>query len=165
MCIHEPTVAAMKAHYHSDSLNSGQMRMATIPRSQEVYPTPGLWVPLVRTENVLILPGVPSLFRRMVDEWFSVRLPEAVKEGSLKVSPRMRISIKTQWKESCLAARLTEIQKEADKDNIALGSYPKLLPDGSTIVIICVSGFQCDQEHVSRIANVIKNEFEGEIVE
>lgn len=164
LVLHEPTVAAMKAHYRSDNLNQGQLRMALIPRPQAVYQTPGLWVPLVRTGNVLILPGVPSLFTRMLDSWFERELPEAVRSGQLHVSPRMRISVKTMWKESCLAAKLTEIQNAVRKQDISLGSYPKLLPDGSTFVIICISGPSCVEEQITALAHIVKSEFEGEIV-
>ena len=155
----------MKAHYLSDSLNPGQMRMATIPSPKAVFETPGLWVPLVQTENILILPGVPSLFRRMIDGWVEKQLPEEIMAGNLNVKPKMRVSIKTLWKESTLAARLTEIQNEAYKTDIAIGSYPKLLADGSTFVIICVSGAQADEAEVKRISGLIKSEFDGEFVE
>ncbi len=165
MTVHEPTVTAMKLYYKSDSLNPGQLRMATVPRPAAVHQTPGLWVPLVQTENVLILPGVPSLFTRIIDSWFQHQLPEEIKAGNLKVSPKMRVSIKTLWKESSLAAKLTEIQKEAYKFDIAIGSYPKLFEDGSTFVIICVSGAQSEEAEVFRVANVIKKEFEGETIE
>lgn len=155
----------MHAHYRTTELNEGQLRMATIPKSTAVLQTPGLWVPLVQTENVLILPGVPILFTKMIDHLFSTGLSDLARSLNLKLAPRMRISIKTDWKESTLAAKLKEIQRRADEHQIALGSYPKLLPDGSTYVIICVSGSQEVQTQIQNLAQEIQTEFDGIIQE
>lgn len=152
----------MIKHYKTDSLNKGQLRMATIPASEFVYETPGLWVPLVKTKNVLILPGVPLLFKRMIDNWFEKELGERVKNDELIVAPRTRISVKTYWKESDLAEKLTQLQLSANQFNIALGSYPKLFDDGSTFVVISVSGPLDFKDEIQKIANEVMNSFEGE---
>lgn len=161
--LHTPTVKAMHTHYKTTALNDGQLRMATIPQPTAVIQTPGLWVPLVQTRNVLILPGVPLLFTRMIDHLFSHNLPSLVQSLNLTLAPRMRISIKTDWKESALAAKLKELQKRADGHGIALGSYPKLLPDGSTHVIICVSGAKEYEQEIKEISSQIQSEFNGTI--
>jgi len=41
--------------------------MATLPEGAEVLYTDGLWVPLVNLQGVYILPGIPSLFQRMIE--------------------------------------------------------------------------------------------------
>lgn len=137
--------------------------MATIPQADAVYETPGLWVPLVKTRNVLILPGVPLLFKRMIDNWFEKELFEDVKRGDLIIAPRMRCSVKTYWKESDLAEKLTQLQVLAKEFDIALGSYPKLFEDGSTFVVISISGPLDFKNVIQNITNEIINSFEGEI--
>lgn len=160
---HKPTINSMIKHYKTDSLNKEQMRMATLPQADAVYETPGLWVPLVKTKNVMILPGVPLLFKRMIDNWFEKELAEYVKRGDLIIAPRTRISVKTYWKESDLAEKLTQLQILAKKFDIALGSYPKLFDDDSTFVVISISGPLDFNYEIEKIANEIIDSFEGEI--
>lgn len=135
--------------------------MARIPKEVTVFETPGLWVPLVQTENVLILPGVPLLFKKMIDNWFENELPNFVKRGDLYVAPRIRVSVKTQCKESDIAAKLTKFQDDVKQFGISLGSYPKLYPDGSTFVVISVSGTQDVQNEIDSIVKEIINSFNG----
>jgi molybdopterin-biosynthesis enzyme MoeA-like protein len=153
----------MIRHYKTDSLNKGQLRMAKIPQADVVYETPGLWVPLVKTKNVMILPGVPLLFKRMVDNWFEKELAEYTKRGDFIISPRTRFSVKTFWKESDLAEKLTQLQVLAKKFDIALGSYPKLFDDGSTFVVISISGPLNLKDEIQNITNEIIKSFDGEI--
>ena len=160
---HKPTINSMIKHYKTDSLNKGQMRMATIPQAEAVYETPGLWVPLVKTKNVMILPGVPLLFKRMIDNWFEKELLGYVNRGDLIISPRTRISVKTYWKESDLAEKLTQLQILVKKFDVSLGSYPKLFDDGSTFVVISISGPLDLKDEIKKITNVIIDSFEGEI--
>ena len=67
--LHDETVELMKVHYGSQGkeVNEARLRMARLPKGCEVLTTPGLWVPLAVIENVYILPGIPRLFRAMVD--------------------------------------------------------------------------------------------------
>lgn len=160
---HDPTIKSMLKHYKTESLNSGQMRMATIPQADAVHETPGLWVPLVKTKNVMILPGVPLLFKRMIDNWFEKELFEYVKRGELVIAPRMRLSVKTLWKESDLAEKLTQLQGQVREFDIALGSYPKLFEDGSTFVVISISGPLEFKDEIQKTAQQIMHFFEGYI--
>lgn len=153
----------MIKHYKTENLNKGHIRMATIPKADMVYETPGLWVPLVQTRNILILPGVPLLFKKMIDNWFENELGKFVHRGELFVAPRMRISVKTDWKESDIAEKLTQIQNEAKKFEIAIGSYPKLFMDGSTFVVISISGSSAFEDEIHKISKEIIESFDGEI--
>ena len=67
--LHAPTVAKMREHYEAQGkeLTDARLRMATLPQGCEVLETPGLWVPLVHLDAVYVLPGVPGLFKRMVE--------------------------------------------------------------------------------------------------
>lgn len=162
---HVPTIKSMLYHYKTEVLNKGQLRMATIPQSESVFQTPGLWVPLVQTKNVLIFPGVPLLFKRMIDNWFEKELHNFIQKGKLTVSPRMRISVKTSWKESDIAERLAELQKSVNKFDIALGSYPKLFEDGSTFVIVSISGSLELRNEIEKISLEISDSFDGDVLE
>lgn len=153
----------MLKHYRTDALSSSQMRMATVPQSSVVYETPGLWVPLVQARNVLILPGVPLLFKRMIDNWFEKELCKFVERGILNVAPRMRLSIKTNWKESDIADKLTMLQKSVKEYDIALGSYPKLFEDGSNFVVISISGAIDYQSIIEKVSQEILETFNGEL--
>lgn len=162
---HEPTIKNMAKHYKSESLNKGQIRMASIPKPDKVYETPGLWVPLVQTRNILILPGVPLLFKKMVDNWFENELKQFVELSQLFVAPRMRISVRTNWKESDLADKLTQIQNAAKKFGVSIGSYPKLFGDGSTFVVVSVSGISMFKKEIIDITKEIQESFDGELYE
>lgn len=48
-------------------LNSERLRMALIPENIEAFWTPDLWVPLVKLENIYILPGIPELYQKMLN--------------------------------------------------------------------------------------------------
>lgn len=136
--------------------------MATIPKAAFVYETPELWVPLVQTRNIIILPGVPLLFKKMIDNWFENVLSKSVQKGELFADPRMRISVKTNWKESDLADKLTQIQAAAKKFEISIGSYPKLFMDGSTFAVISISGSSEFEKEILKISKEVMESFEGE---
>jgi molybdopterin-biosynthesis enzyme MoeA-like protein len=59
----------MALHYAAQGkeLNAARLRMATLPTGCIVHDTPGAWVPLAQVSNVFILPGVPWLFKLMLD--------------------------------------------------------------------------------------------------
>lgn len=160
---HKPTIAKMLDFYKTTSLNAGQMRMGVVPQADHVYETPGLWVPLVKTRNVLMLPGVPVLFKRMIDNWFERELKSYVDREELSIEPRMRISIKTLWQEPDIAEKLTALQVDALKFDIALGSYPKMFQDGSSFVVISISGPLEHQNEIIKFSTDITAAFEGEI--
>lgn len=48
-------------------VNSARLRMATLPAPATVYFTDGIWVPLVDVDSVFILPGIPRLFKQMIE--------------------------------------------------------------------------------------------------
>jgi molybdopterin-biosynthesis enzyme MoeA-like protein len=152
----------MLLYTKSKLLNSGQLRMAQLPQTEDIYVTPGLWVPLVKTKNLLILPGVPILFKKMIDNWFEVELSKLSAKKELILIPKIRKSVKTIWKESDIAEKLSALQSEALECEIAFGSYPKLFEDGSTFVIISISGPDSFSDKIFQYATKVKNLFEGE---
>lgn len=162
---HEPTINNMMKYCKIDNLSKGFLRMATIPKTDLVYETPGLWVPLVQTRNIIILPGVPLLFKKMIDNWFENALSKYIQRAKLNVAPRMRVSVKTNWGESDLADKLTQIQAAAKEYGISIGSYPKLFVDGSTFVVISISGNSEFEKEILKISKEVVESFEGEILD
>lgn len=124
----------------SPSQKDAFYRMATIPQSSadvevlKLYTHESLWVPIVGINNqVYILPGVPTLFKRLLHG-----LGEALKE---RVVPKhyRRYYVSTRTNESNLAPFLTQLQDKCDATHnytIKLGSYPHFNWKINTISII-----------------------------
>lgn len=155
------TINRMHEHLKISSLNAGQLRMASLPSPDELIFSPDLWVPLVRVKNVLLLPGVPRLFHTLLDHWFTHHL-----QGSgLKLVPKVRRLIRTELRESVLAHTLTELQSEVASYGIELGSYPKLLEDSTSFVVISVIGPSETEEKVEEAVQKILCKFNGRLVD
>lgn len=159
---HEPTVSKMKEHWKISMLNDSQMQMALLPNPDEVINAPNLWVPLARVSNVLILPGVPRLFRSLLDEWFTNYLSNGALP--LQTDPKFRVLIKTNLKEQELAQRLKEIQQDVIIKGIDIGSYPKLLDDGQTYVVISIIGSKKNVDLVESVVSLTLEQFKGVII-
>lgn len=161
LVLDDQTVSAMQSHYKTPNLSDSQLRMATIPKPSAVFRTAGLWIPLVQVRNVLILPGVPRLFQLMTDSWFLNELPEFIAQEKLAAEPRIRLALKTLKKESEIAAKLAEMQNQVIQQGISIGSYPKLFEDGSSYVIICLTGLKNQPEPLGSLAQKIIWEFDA----
>jgi molybdenum cofactor synthesis domain-containing protein len=115
---HEPTLEMMrKKGVLSEDLDPDQaksrMKMALLPKGADVLSTPRFWVPLVRIENIFVLPGVPELFSRMLNA-FSHHFS----------GPRAaRRILYTKKSESEIATFLSQIQSE--NEHVSIGSYPQ----------------------------------------
>ena len=158
---HEQTMELMKKTCNISELNEGQRRMAYLPSPDLVMFTPNLWVPLVLVKNVLIFPGVPRLFQAMLDNWFERCLPSA----GLETVPMIRRQVKTDVRESILAARLAELQREAKEYNIEIGSYPKMPLDGKSYVVLSLLGPTLVESEIGRLTSVLIREFDGTLYE
>ncbi len=106
------------AEYHQlflsgKPLNEARQKMAFLPMPCEIIQTEGLWLPLVVVKNVYILPGIPSLFEKLVNG-IKHRFDGPAIE---------RILIYTLNSEGDIAADLERIQNAFPK--VAIGSYPK----------------------------------------
>ncbi|RLV84954.1 Uncharacterized protein JA9_000179 [Meyerozyma sp. JA9] len=116
-------------------------RMATIPQSTEkisvekIFSDDTLWVPIVGIdEHVYILPGVPQLFKKLLDH-----LADHIK-GRVEPNVQHRFFIKTNTKESELAPFLSQLQDRCNSDfgvnAVKLGSYPHFNWNLNTISVI-----------------------------
>lgn len=103
---------------------------------EKIFVDETLWVPIVGVQKrVYILPGVPQLFRKLLDGLESHIKPRIDKNLLLK-----RYYVKTLTKESDLAPYLTDLQNKCNDQfgdmNIKLGSYPHFSWKTNTISII-----------------------------
>jgi molybdenum cofactor synthesis domain-containing protein len=107
-------VARLRAHF-GERTTEGHLRMAELPEGAELVMTsPSGW-PLLRVDNVWVLPGVPDIFR--------ARLP-LLRERLGADAPFHTRAVYTRADEGDLAALLERI--EAEHPGVAVGSYPRL---------------------------------------
>lgn len=60
----DPTLEALLTQHYGDRLTDAHRKLAEIPAGATVLIDEGFPVPVVRCENVFVLPGVPELMRR-----------------------------------------------------------------------------------------------------
>lgn len=118
-----------------------KMRMVELPTDesrdlskQVIFPREDLWVPVaVVNSNIHILPGVPTLFVKLLDGLKPHVLPRLVDpEG--KGSTRVLIS--TPMAESEIAAYLTELAARVEPRGIKVGSYPRWGKSRNTVTLV-----------------------------
>ena len=135
LALHEPTRRKMQAHYDAQGkeLNPARLRMATLPAGCVVHETPGAWVPLAQIRNVLILPGVPWLFKLMLDANKELFRGPALSSATLY----------THAGEGDLAEALTAV---ADAHpGVTIGSYPNTQRgDARFTTQLCFDGRDAD---------------------
>lgn len=115
-------------------------RMATFPHGPNVrnyYISGDLWVPICSVDNkVYILPGIPQLFTRMLEEFTpTLRKIYDLKENTHEY---VRFFIKTPRTESQMSAYLRKLQERAAtvSDEIKIGSYPHFGMGFNTVSIL-----------------------------
>ena len=119
-------------------------KMATLPVSKKpetttetIFLDEQLWFPIVAINHqVYVLPGVPQLFNRLIDELESYLKTRIVSSGSAL----SRFYVKTKSNESEMAPFLTKLQNQVDGKygvgTVKLGSYPHMDWKINTISII-----------------------------
>jgi molybdenum cofactor synthesis domain-containing protein len=103
----------VRAHY-GESLASEALRLAEAPEGTELLWSQGIWYPILRCEEVYLLPGVPQLFKHQL---------EAVL-GRLDGVPIRLRSLYLSSEEPEIAHVLDRVALDAPK--VAIGSYPVL---------------------------------------
>ena len=120
---------------------TAKLRMVYLPvdetrefNEQYHFTADDLWVPVsVVNGNVYILPGVPSLFERLVDGLKPILLPRLLDpEG--KGTHRFLFS--TPLPESVVAPYLTELAARVGPRGIKVGSYPRWGKKRNTVTLV-----------------------------
>tara|TARA_B100000029_G_scaffold513339_1_gene612634 strand:+ start:3820 stop:4560 length:741 start_codon:yes stop_codon:yes gene_type:complete len=134
----------LKNFYPDGEFNKSRQRMSKMPEEAILIPNPLTAAPGFILENVIVLPGVPSIMKNMIDYVF-----QNIKKGK----PKKILTIKINLFESAIADKLSIIQKNNPKCSI--GSYPYFNYVSKTGgVNIVVSSWEL--ENLEDIVNQIK---------
>jgi len=131
-----PEIEALLHEFFGSRLTPGYLRMAELPAGAAlVRGSRGRW-PLVRMENVFILPGLPEVFRRKLD---------VLGEHLGGDTPFVSRAVHTASDEGEIAALLERLARAHPA--VAIGSYPRW-GDGAVRVAVTFDGR--DPEAVDR---------------
>ncbi|KAG8705577.1 hypothetical protein FRC08_001591 [Ceratobasidium sp. 394] len=124
------------------------------PGAETLFVCENLWVPVVRLQGKLcVLPGVPSLFRKLLDSLVPyLPLP-------LEGERYHRKMVLTQLPESAIAPYLTSLQARLKAEEIQVGSYPSVLR-GVTVSLIGK-----DLARLDALGEEVVKEVQGQVVE
>jgi molybdenum cofactor synthesis domain-containing protein len=107
-----PELEAMLRSYFGEGVNEARLRMADAPDGSQLIKAAGLRWPVLATENVYVLPGVPELFRSKF---------EAIRER-FRGDPYYVGAVYTREDEFDIAPRLDRVA--ANHPDVDIGSYP-----------------------------------------
>lgn len=159
-----------------ETLNPEQLaayfRMATIPTAHvdspftvdKYFTDESLWFPIVGVNSqVYILPGIPTLFNKLLES-FEPHLHLRI----VAAKPLKRLFVKTDMRETEFAPFLGKLQKRVDNEFgsgiVKLGSYPHIHWGINTISIIGqVPGIS--EEQLRGLVNVIVPAVKGEEIQ
>jgi molybdopterin-biosynthesis enzyme MoeA-like protein len=124
----------------SDALTA-RKRMVELPldtsrpiSDQVVFTSDNLWVPLcIVNGNVHILPGVPRLFTKLLEDYKTVLKPKLADPSG---KGDYRIIIETPLPESAVAGYLTLLQKAVESRGVKVGSYPRWGSKRNTVTLV-----------------------------
>lgn len=100
--------------YVGRTFKEANLRMADVPEGTELILAPGMRIPLLRLENIYILPGIPEIFREKF---------QSVKER-FRAAPFHLRRFYCRRGEGHLAPLLADLVR--DFPEVAVGSYPTL---------------------------------------
>ncbi|MBN2799741.1 MAG: competence/damage-inducible protein A [Deltaproteobacteria bacterium] len=119
------------------------LRMARIPAGSELLASPGSPLPVVRAGRVIVLPGVPKLFREALGAALAL----------VRGEPLFTARVTTALREVDFADRLSALV--AAHPLVQVGSYPR--PDGVTIVTL----ESCDEAALSGMSAEVSALLQG----
>lgn len=110
--VRHPELEAMLRSYFGDGIDGARLRLADTPDGSELIREAGMRWPVLATNNVYVLPGVPELFRKKF---------EAIRER-FRAEPYHTHIIYTREDEFDIASRLDQVA--ARHPDVDIGSYP-----------------------------------------
>jgi molybdopterin-biosynthesis enzyme MoeA-like protein len=140
---------------------TARLRMVELPldskrpeEEQVIFVAEDLWVPVcVVNGNIHILPGVPSLFEKIIDGLKPTLLPRLVDpEGK----GTLRVLISTPLPESEVASYLTELANKVKSKGVKVGSYPRWGKDHNTVTLV-----GRDAEYINSLIPEVEKAVEG----
>jgi FAD synthetase len=133
--VRDPWLEEKIREYSGAKINEARLKMAEIPEGAELVFEGSLNFPIVRAENIYILPGIPELFR---EKFLAMKARFAVDPYFLRVIYARAI-------ESSIAPHLNATL--AAFPELQLGSYPKLSDPEYSVRVTLESK---DQKYVNR---------------
>ncbi|KAL4887603.1 MoaB/Mog domain-containing protein [Aspergillus karnatakaensis] len=143
---------------------TAKLRMVEIPHDenipleqQAVFVAEDMWVPIaVVNGNVHILPGVPRLFERLLDNLRPSLLPRLVNPEGKGI---YRYLFSTPLPESAVAPYLTELAAKTAHKGIKVGSYPRWQKKRNTVTLVGT-----DKEFLDSLVEEVEREVQGKRV-
>lgn len=121
--VRHPELAAMIRGYFGEGADETRLRMADTPEGSELIRDEGLRWPVLATENVYVLPGVPELFRSKF---------EAIRHR-FRAEPFHSRALYTREDEFDIALQLQSVA--AAHPDVEIGSYPTFTRDDYRVKI------------------------------
>ena len=120
---------------------TAKLRMVELPtdesrslEDQAIFPHEKLWVPVsVVNGNVHILPGIPSLFEKLLDGLKPSLLPRLTDPEGKGIQ---RVLFSTPMAESAIAGYLTELAAKVEPRGVKVGSYPRWGKALNTVTLV-----------------------------
>ncbi len=113
--VRDPSLERRIRDHFGPRTTEGHLRMAEMPEGGELVQSEKMSWPVLRVENVWVLPGVPEIFRMKF---------ELVRDRLARAEPFQTRAVFTSCDEGEIAALLADV--EARFGGIRIGSYPKL---------------------------------------
>ena len=151
--VHAPEIVELLRLRWGDDLHPYRIRLAEMPEGGEVYwgPDRQLVFPAIGCDGVLILPGVPELFREKLDALIERFRAPPIELVSLFLS--------------CSEGEIAELLDQAARrfPDVAIGSYPKLKKTDHRVKVTMESREadrvrQCRAHLVDRLRTVMVRE-------
>jgi molybdenum cofactor synthesis domain-containing protein len=108
-----PELVKLVERHYGAGVEAAAFRLADIPEGAELIYQPGIWIPAVVVDRIVLLPGVPQLCRMQ----FEAIVP------SLVSRPFTLRAVYVSAGEPAIAAALDQVAEEHPA--VALGSYPR----------------------------------------
>ncbi|KAJ5803057.1 uncharacterized protein N7503_005507 [Penicillium pulvis] len=147
----------------SPGLNA-KLRMVELPfdpkipaEHQAVFVADDMWVPVaVVNGNVHILPGVPRLFERLLENLKPSLVPRLT---HLEGKGTHRFMISTPLPESAVAPFLTELAAKVEPRGVKVGSYPRWGKKRNTVTLV-----GADKEYLESLVQEVEAGVQGKLV-
>ncbi|ODQ52200.1 Molybdopterin binding protein [Saitoella complicata NRRL Y-17804] len=158
LVLHDETVEKMKKLNKrpidwsvDNDEKKARLRMAQFPEgAQVIFPVPEeLWVPVVKMENVHILPGIPRLFTTLLTSLTPLLSPHIP-----STQKRTRLLVSTSLPESAIAPFLTRLSERVEPQGIKIGSYPKW--QGGVMVSLIGREAQLTEELIGEVEREVQ---------
>ncbi|NDD26818.1 MAG: competence/damage-inducible protein A [Proteobacteria bacterium] len=127
-----PLLVELLEQWYGDTLNEARLRMALVPAGAEIAHGGDVKIPVVFARNVMILPGVPELFRKAF---------RPLRERFLCHPYHCRRAYVTVM-EGDIADLLTRIER--DHESVDVGSYPVFEADSPYRVMLTFDSKSAD---------------------